>query len=210
MKSVPSDIPPPMIQGYVPGRGVGVNMLIAPGGALCAEFAYERMRDVRPTGAGSVLRRSIPMQEQLREMSVQLLRKLNWWGVAMVEFRVDDTIGCPYLMEINGRFWGSLQLAIDAGVNFPRLLLDVARGKPVRCDSYKAGVVSRWWLGDFRRTLRVLRGRPDGYTGDFPGRLAGLRELFGNQPPGTLNQVFRWNDPLPAIAEIVALARRLS
>jgi len=140
-------------------------------------------------------------------MSVQLLRKLGWWGVAMVEFRVDDSIGCPYLMEINGRFWGSLQLAIDAGVNFPRLLLDLALGKPIECRPYKVGVISRWWLGDLRRTLRVLRGRPAGYKGEFPGRLAGLREFFGKQPPGTLNQVFRRHDPLPACAEILSLAQ---
>ena len=38
----------------------------------------------------------------------------------MVEFKHDERDGVPKLMEINGRFWGSLQLAIDAGVDFPR------------------------------------------------------------------------------------------
>ena len=37
----------------------------------------------------------------------------------MVEFRIEHGTGEAYLMEVNGRIWGSLQLAIDAGVNLP-------------------------------------------------------------------------------------------
>ena len=44
-------------------------------------------------------------------------------GVAMVEYRYDPASRRYVFMEINGRFWGSLQLAIDAGVDFPALLV---------------------------------------------------------------------------------------
>jgi len=47
----------------------------------------------------------------------------------MVEYKIDSASGTPYLMEINGRFWGSVQLAIDAGVDFPRLLVECALGR---------------------------------------------------------------------------------
>ena len=40
----------------------------------------------------------------------------------MVEFKLDARDGVAKLMEINGRFWGSLQLAVDAGVDFPAIL----------------------------------------------------------------------------------------
>jgi predicted ATP-grasp superfamily ATP-dependent carboligase len=59
-----------------------------------------------------------------------LLGQFDWQGVAMVEFKVEANTGTPYLLEVNGRFWGSLQLAIDAGVDFPALLVDAATGKP--------------------------------------------------------------------------------
>ncbi len=49
----------------------------------------------------------------------------------MVEFKADARTGTPYLMEINGRFWGSLQLAIDAGVDFPAILVAAALGAPI-------------------------------------------------------------------------------
>lgn len=73
-------------------------------------------------------RESVVADPALVERSRRLLARLNWQGVAMVEYKIDASTGMPYLMEINGRFWGSLQLAIDAGVDFPRLLLEVATG----------------------------------------------------------------------------------
>ena len=208
LASLPDRIPAPLVQRFVPGRGVGICVLLGHDGSPCAEFAHERLRDLRPTGSGSVLRRSIAVDEELREASLRLLREMGWWGVAMVEFRVDESDGRWYLMEINGRFWGSLQLAIDAGVNFPRLLLDVMRGETVAPPPYQTGVVLRWWLGDLVRALHILQGRPEGFTGCYPGRLSWIKELFGRQPPGTLNQVLRWNDPWPALGEIVSLAWR--
>ena len=45
----------------------------------------------------------------------------------MVEFKVDPRDGIPKLMEVNPRFWGSLQLAIVSGVDFPYLILKMAR-----------------------------------------------------------------------------------
>ena len=50
----------------------------------------------------------------------------------MVEYKRDSSTGQPYLMEVNGRFWGSLQLAIDSGVDFPRILVACALGEKSR------------------------------------------------------------------------------
>lgn len=206
LRSLPAQAPPPLLQQYVAGRGLGMSVLIGCGGELCAEFAHERLRDVRPTGSGSVLRRSIPVDPRLREMTLSLLRQIGWWGVAMVEFREDN--GLAYLMEINGRFWGSLQLAVDAGVNFPRILVDVLLGRPVKPPAYHEGIAVRWWLGDLLRTVRVLEGRPAGFTDSFPSRWSAIRELLGPQPPGTRSEIFRWDDPWPAVGEIVTLVRK--
>jgi predicted ATP-grasp superfamily ATP-dependent carboligase len=75
----------------------------------------------------------------------------------MVEFKVSSD-GTPYLMEINGRFWGSLQLAIDAGVDFPYLLYQLAIGLPVApVEQYKIGVKSRWLLGDLDHLYLQLK-----------------------------------------------------
>lgn len=200
--------PPPLVQEFVPGVGLGIFLLMDQRGDPVAEFAHRRLRDVHPTGSGSVLRQSVAVDPELREPSLALLRRMEWWGVAMVEFRSDERSGRKLLMEVNGRFWGSLQLAADAGVEFPRLLLEVVDGAVPAPPPYHEGVHSRWWMGDLLRTLRVLRGRPAGFPGDFPGRWSGIWELLGPQPAGTRNEVLRASDPLPALAELVGGLRR--
>jgi predicted ATP-grasp superfamily ATP-dependent carboligase len=201
-------LPAPLIQRFIPGTGSGICMLLAKTGMLAAEFAHERLRDYRPTGSGSVLRRSVRVDPALRTIALKLLRHIGARGIAMVEFRIDRETGEPYLMEINGRFWGSLQLAIDAGVNFPLLLIDDVLGRPVQPPAYSENVILRWWLGDLVRTLRVLKGKPPGYIGEFPSRIGALREFLGPQPEGTRSEILRWTDCLPGVIEPLSLLRR--
>jgi predicted ATP-grasp superfamily ATP-dependent carboligase len=190
----------PLVQGYVAGAGKGVFAL-CDGGRAVAWFAHERLRDTRPTGAASSLRRSIPLDARLREPAERLLRELKWHGPAMVEFR-DDGVSPPCLMEVNGRFWGSLQLAIDAGVNFPAMWVSLLEGQRVEpSTAYDEGVALRWLWGDVKRFLRILRGAPKGYPGAYPSVIEGARELFGPQPAGARLEIWRRGDPWPAVGE---------
>ena len=72
-----------------------------------------------PSGGGSVYSESTAADETLVEQAKRLLEHFSWRGLAMIEFKIDRSTGTPYLMEINGRVWGSLQLAIDAGWTSP-------------------------------------------------------------------------------------------
>ncbi len=56
---------------------------------------------------------------ELLEISIRLMESLHYFGIADIDFLVDARTGKPTLMEINPRFWGSLQVALDAGVDFP-------------------------------------------------------------------------------------------
>jgi predicted ATP-grasp superfamily ATP-dependent carboligase len=192
----------PIVQRYVPGEGRGVFTVCDRGRPL-AWFAHERLRDVRPTGSGSSLRRSVPLDPRLCEPAARLLAAMEWRGPAMVEFR-DDGVEEPRLMEVNGRFWGSLQLAIAAGVDFPRLWVAVLRQRPVAVPTaFRAGVTLRWLWGDAKRLLYVLAGPPAGYPGRFPTRWKGVRELIGAQPIGTRIESWDRGDPWPAVGEWV-------
>src|SRR2546422_10784576 len=115
-----------------------------------------RSRDVRPAGSGSSLRRSIALDPRLQQPAERLLAEMRWQGPAMVEFR-DDGQGEPWLMEVNGRFWNSLELAIRAGADFPRWWLALVRGQPVAPPpGYVEGLTLRWLWGDFKRLLYIL------------------------------------------------------
>ena len=192
----------PLIQEFVPGQGKGVFAL-CDRGRVVAWFAHERLRDTRPTGSGSSLRRSIKLEGRLREPAEALLSEMNWHGPAMVEFR-DDGVNPPCLMEVNGRFWGSLQLGVDAGIDFPRLWTAILKGERVKpVMNYLENVTLRWLWGDAKRFMHILRGAPAGYPGAYPTVRQGIRELLGRQPAGTRLEMWRAGDPLPAVGEWV-------
>ncbi|MBI4767076.1 MAG: ATP-grasp domain-containing protein [Deltaproteobacteria bacterium] len=147
---------PLLLQERVQGEGVGVFLCIDRGEVVAA-FSHKRLREKPPSGGVSVLRESIFMQPELRDYSKRLLKTLNWQGVAMVEFKRESSTGQYKLMEINGRFWGSLQLAIDSGVDFPTILAKIAVGEkisPIR--DYRIGVKTRWFWGDVDVLLSIL------------------------------------------------------
>lgn len=193
----------PVIEGYVPGRGKGLFALYNHGTPL-AWFAHERLRDVRPSGSGSSLRRSIPLDPRLLEPAARLLGELRWHGPAMVEFRDDERLA-PCLLEINGRFWGSLELAIAAGIDFPTLWVRVLQGNAPTSPppEYTTGVTRRWWWGDAKRLGHIVKGPPRGYPAPFPKLLTGLREVLGPQPAGTRSETWSAGDPAPALGEWV-------
>jgi hypothetical protein len=87
-------------------------------------------------------------------------------------------------LEITARFWGLLKLSVDAGVDFPNILVDCAFGHPPATPpSYRAGVRSRWLLGDLDALLlRVLGGRrqPAGWErGSRVGAVLSFLQLWG-------------------------------
>lgn len=123
----------------------------------------------------------------------------------MIEYKTDEASGTPYLMEVNGRFWGSLQLAVDAGVDFPRLLVESSLGHPSEpVLSYRSGVRTRWTLGDLDHLLtRMRRSRADLDLGpDAPGRGRTVAAFLAAFLPPTRSEVFRWSDPGPFLREL--------
>jgi predicted ATP-grasp superfamily ATP-dependent carboligase len=193
---------PVLLQQRITGPGIGVFVLLWEG-RLLASFFHRRIREKPPSGGVSVYRESTPPRPQLLEHSLRLLERFSWQGVAMVEYKLDQATGVPYLMEINGRLWGSLQLAIDAGVDFPALLVEAATGgEPHPVTTYRTDVRSRWWWGDVDHLLLRLLRSPAALAlpAGEPGRLrTGLDFL---RSPGK-NEVLRLSDPLPALRETI-------
>ncbi|MCW8091294.1 carboxylate--amine ligase [Alteromonas sp. ASW11-130] len=137
---------PFMIQQYVEGQGAGIFCYYQNSQAK-AFFAHRRIREKPPSGGVSVLSESVAVDATMQRYATLLLDHVSWHGVAMVEFKVGAD-GVPYLMEINTRLWGSLQLAIDAGVNFPGLLFDGEFVDLPQQSTFSTGVQLRWLLGD--------------------------------------------------------------
>lgn len=153
---------PVLQQQYVAGRGVGIELLFDHGKPLW-HFAHERVHEFPLSGGASSYRRSVVPPPHMLIHAQQLMAALRWHGVAMVEFKMDSD-GQHWLMEINPRLWGSLALPIDAGVNFPLGLLQVARGMtPGPQPAYKTGYYTRDLATDaewLRANLRADHSNP--------------------------------------------------
>jgi predicted ATP-grasp superfamily ATP-dependent carboligase len=147
----------PIVQEYIPGKGVGFFALFNKDGKVRATFTHRRIREYPITGGISAFCESIE-NSTVHKYGLRLLRAMDWYGVAMVEFRVDSRDGVPKLMEINPRFWGSMALAIQAGVNFPLLLYKIALEGDVRpIHSYKIGVKTRFLFTDLLACYQRLK-----------------------------------------------------
>ncbi|WP_111641463.1 carboxylate--amine ligase [Marinimicrobium alkaliphilum] len=193
---------PFMIQAFVPGSGAGVFYLYGHGQPV-ANFAHRRVREKPPQGGVSVLSESVAVNPELSRYAELLLDHCQWHGVAMVEFRVTPD-GQPYLMEVNTRFWGSLQLAVDAGVDFPLLLWQVHQSQAIDRDwTYRIGQRLRWWLGDLDSLYIYCKGP---YSAAQK-----LRRLFGFLLPSwrCRHEVNRFGDLKPAWYELTCYIKQL-
>lgn len=211
LRSLPRSAYPVLLQERIVGPGVGIFLLVWHGRTLAA-FAHRRIREKPPSGGVSVYRESIALDPALLERSLDLLKAFDWEGVAMIEYKCDARTGTAYLMEINGRFWGSLQLAIDAGVDFPAMLVEAALDRePTPVDSYRTGARSRWWWGEVDHLLARLRA--PAVTASVPGeppagRTRAVLDLVRSFAESSRNEVFRIGDPVPAVREILDWLRR--
>jgi protein-tyrosine-phosphatase/predicted ATP-grasp superfamily ATP-dependent carboligase len=191
-------------QQYVFGRGVGAEFLFDHGKKVW-HFAHERVHEYPLSGGASSYRRSIRPPSNLLRDAEKLLTVLKWHGVAMVEFKMDAK-GQYWLMEINPRLWGSLALSIDAGVEFPIGLLQIARGQqtPAQPD-YKTNYYTRDLRTDADWLKSNLRADPQDPLLHTRSRAGSFFELLRPLTGRESWDHFDWND-LGITRRAVALA----
>lgn len=176
-----------VVQEYVPGEGVGFFGLYDRGTCV-AWYTHRRRREYPATGGISVSAESTE-DPALARLGRALLDRLEWHGPAMVECKRDPVSGDLTLLEVNTKFWGSLDLALACGLPFPRWAVAVALGAPVEApEAYPAGVRVHWpapaALAQACTSLTALRGL-----------LADLRD-------STVRSDWRWDDPVPHLVQL--------
>ncbi|MEW6075875.1 MAG: ATP-grasp domain-containing protein [Candidatus Omnitrophota bacterium] len=136
---------PVLLQEYIPGEGYGYFALCDRGRVL-ANFMHKRIREYPVTGGISTAAESI-YDERLKSIGELILKKLPWSGVIMMEFKRDARDDTFKLMELNPKFWGSLDLAIASGVDFPLLAYRLATNEALHLPSgYHVGTKFRWLI----------------------------------------------------------------
>ncbi len=195
-----SDLQPcsfPLVQEYLSGVGVGVSQLYNHG-VLKASFTHQRLREKNHTGGTSTARISC-RYPKLEEYSTRLLSGMKWHGVVMTEYKYDPNRGEGWLIDVNPRYWGSLALALKAGVNFPLMAYQMAcNGDVEPVKDYQEGVVVRWLLGDMLATLSSMKHErslaPVGRF--FTARQDGFDDWFGDDPMAFFRETRYYLDKL--------------
>jgi predicted ATP-grasp superfamily ATP-dependent carboligase len=197
-----------LLQRWLPGVGLGVELLMDRGRPLAA-FQHRRIHEVPPTGGASALRESVDLDPDLYDHAIRMLGELRWTGLAMVEFRRGPD-GIGHLMEINGRVWGSLPLAVRAGMDFPSRLADLLLDGAPAADAavatdYRSGVRARnlrlevGWIG------AVLLGRRRYPYLPWPRRRAALAAIGGLLDPRIADDHLSLSDPGPGLALLATI-----
>jgi predicted ATP-grasp superfamily ATP-dependent carboligase len=157
-----------LVQQFVSGQGIGFSCFVA-GGKTFLPFQWERVREVDPRGSASSARKSIPLDDALVFQSQQLITRMGFEGIAMVEYkRVSD--GRLVLMEINGRPWGSIGLPFACGIDYARYLIDwCLEGKlPPERIAYRENMLCRRAIGELTHLSNIRAGRPPNWSGSYP------------------------------------------
>lgn len=202
----------PLVQSFCPGVGLG-HMVFMHDGQPILRFQHRRIGEWPPDGGISTLCESISLSENaaLFALSVRLLQRIGWEGAAMVEYRFDPASGRAALMEINGRFWGSLPLAYHAGAPFAWLSYSVlGLGQSPEIGPYREGLVCRFMVPEIRRLFTLFFRRSSIQDRAMAlNRWHALGQFFaGFFRPSTRYYVFSWRDPKPFFADLGFMAAK--
>jgi predicted ATP-grasp superfamily ATP-dependent carboligase len=180
----------PILQELVAGRLMSCHAVVDREGRVVAR-AQQVSQRVWPADVGVFVRAStVPVDPGLAALVARLLRDLGWFGLASIQFLQPPGGGAPRLIDLNGRFYGSLALAIASGPSYPAIWARLATGRPLgSVPESRPGVSFQWLARDLRASLH----------GD------GLRGVLGAllSAPGAVHSVWSRRDPWPAIRHYV-------
>lgn len=185
----------PQVEEYVSGDGWGSSVLYWQGRKI-AGFTHRRLREKIASGGTSTLREAC-LHPGLEDAAEKIFSNIGWHGHAMAEFKVCPATGKFWFIEVNPRLWGSIPLAIDAGVEFPYLAwLCATQGAEAALAYHATRSVkqpwrNRWLLGDLMLSAKEI----------LHLRLGEAMKILFRSGANATDDVF-WDDPLVFPGEV--------
>ena len=181
-----------LAQQLVTGEGYGFSALYWHGRRV-RHCMHRRVREWPPSGGTSACAESLPDAPELERAGTALLDALKWHGVAMVEFKGSLLPGGLRLMEVNAKFWGSHDLALAAGVDFPGDMVALMEGRDLPPQAPVRRVRFAWPMGG------------DLWHGLY--RSAALPAVLWDAVSPGVARNFRLSDPAPHLWELAQWIR---
>ncbi|WP_075619601.1 ATP-grasp domain-containing protein [Paenisporosarcina indica] len=196
---IQQDYPEILVQEFIPlGDRYDVCLLFDQQSEIRASFVQKEIRHFPVAMGPSTVQESV-IFDDLIERSKHLLKPLGWSGIVEVEFMMDSRTNQPKVLEINPRFWNSLDLAVQSGVDFPYLLVQLCLDKEIASQNqYEIGKRSRWLFpGDLLHFL----WNPNRRFMDPP--------LVSGKRQRVYDDTFTLHDPVPGVIWILTCFRFL-
>jgi predicted ATP-grasp superfamily ATP-dependent carboligase len=182
-----------LVQPYLPGKLRAVSGVAWEGRLVCA--VHQCADRTYPILGPSAYAATIPPDEELEQAVARLLELVGFSGIFQVQFIASDA---NYFIDFNPRMYGSLALAVGAGLNLPAIWADLLVGRAPQLRPYRWHVRYRSEERDARAIVAAfLRGEP--------------RVAFGAIVPRrrTVHAVFSFRDPLPLAATVAKASRAI-
>ena len=200
----------PIIQEFIIGDEYGVELLCDKGQTLLS-FGHKRIRSLSPRGGAATVKETLKdesIRRLLTRYAESIAKAVNWTGPLMVELKYNSHTNQYMLMETNGRFWGSLPLALQAGVPFVLRYFEMLQGVTLRQEPVVTKEIrTQHLLGDVRWLL-LLWFKPDLLREKlYPSRLSGTLRFFRDTLV-TKKDVWSLKDPLPGFIEILQAIKK--
>jgi D-aspartate ligase len=186
-----------MIQELIPGDGrfqFAFGTFFKDGASLGSMVAGRRRQHPPEFGRATTFAETVEIPV-LQERSERLLRAIDFYGLAELEYKHDPRDGEYKLLDFNARAWGYHGLGRGAGVDFPLLLYEDQLGHPVAPRRARPGV--RW--------IRLTTDLPTAAVEMRAGRLRFRDFLRTLAREVDVEAVFSRDDPVPGLAEIALL-----
>ena len=200
---------PWLLQEHVAGHGLGIEVLMHNGEPIVS-FQHRRLKEYPVTGGVAARCVAETVDPVLEQQAVDLLTALEWEGVAMVEYRRDPASGRTVLMEVNGRYWGSVALPLQCGVALPWYEWQIAHGIDPEPAAYRPGRRMRWLAGDLQRLPEAAGAAA---AGNIPLRQAAhdaLTFFTDFLAPRTRDALWQARDARPALDDLGGAIRMVN
>lgn len=159
-----------LFQEFIKGESIGF-FAISKKGVIINSYSHRRILDTNPSGSGSCVRESIlRIDKKLMNISEKIIKNLGWTGPIMLEY-IKNSSNEYFLLEINGRLWGSYCLNSFSGLNFSDNLLSLYTNFVVtnELNKPKKIVVTNEILL-FYRWVKIIFGSRKNSSSRFPKR----------------------------------------
>jgi len=130
----------------------------------------------------------------LEECAQRFLRRIGYYGLVEMEFKIDPRDGEYKLLDVNARTWGYHNLGSAAGTDFPFLLFADQLGNQIEPSRARPGIT---WV-------RLLTDLPGGIMKTVRGQIGVatyLKSIFRSHSEAVLSL----DDPLPSLAEFALI-----